>query len=176
MYRFGHFGVSLLVFAPIGFALVAVGEVELAFVTGATMLWLSTLPDMDHRLPVISHRGPTHSLLFAVFVGGIFAVVGNVVGQNLGYAASLEFGVFGLGALSLAAFGFFLGVATVVAHLLGDVLTPMGVNFFWPLSRKRYSLSLTRADNAVWNYALFALGVFVLAATTMVAIRLRVFG
>lgn len=172
MYRFGHFGVSLLVFSPLGFVLVALGAVELAFVTGATMLWLSTLPDVDHRLPVVSHRGPTHSLLFAAFVGGIFAVVGDVLARNAGYAAGVELGAFG--GVSLAAFGFFLGVVTVLAHLLGDVITPMGVNFLWPFSRTRYSLSLTRADNAVWNYVLFALGVFVVVATAVVAVRLGV--
>ncbi|SEO98347.1 inner membrane protein [Halogranum amylolyticum] len=167
MYRFGHFGVSLLVFAPIGFLLVTAGAVELAFVTGATMVWLSTLPDVDHKLPYVTHRGPTHSLLFAAFVGGVFAAVGVFLERNLGLVVTVD----GVGTVGLGAFGFLLGSVTVVAHLLGDVITPMGVNFLWPLSTKRYSLSLTPAKSTVWNYGLFALGVFAVAAATVVAIR-----
>ena len=79
MYWKGHYGVSLLVFAPIAFALLAVGRADLAVVTGGAMLWLATLPDIDHRLPLIPHRGPTHSLLFAALVGGAFAAVGAVL-------------------------------------------------------------------------------------------------
>lgn len=167
MYRFGHFGISLLVFAPLGFLLVTAGAVELAFVTGATMLWLSMLPDVDHRVPGISHRGPTHSLLFAALVGGVFAAVGGFLGQSLGLTATID----GFGTVGLAAFGFFLGSLTVVTHLLGDVITPMGVNFLWPVSKKRYSLSLTPAKNTFWNYGLFVLGVFAVAAATVLAIR-----
>lgn len=168
MYRFGHFGVSLLVFAPIGFLLVTAGAVDLAFVTGATMLWLSMLPDVDHRIPGIPHRGPTHSLLFAALVGGVFGAVGQYLGQTLGIVADLgtEYGSVGLGV-----FGFFLGSITIVAHLLGDVITPMGVNFLWPVSTKRYSLSLTPAKSTLWNYGLFTLGIFAVAAATVLAIR-----
>lgn len=166
MYRFGHFGVSLLVFAPLGYLFVSSGAVGLAFVTGATMLWLSMLPDVDHRVPGLPHRGPTHSLLFAALVGGVFAAVGQYLGETLGLIA--DFGTWSVG---LGVFGFFLGSVTVVAHLLGDVITPMGVNFLWPLSGKRYSLSLTPAKNTLWNYGLFVLGLVAVAAATVLAIR-----
>lgn len=167
MYRFGHFGVSLLVFAPIGFVLVTAGALELAFVTGATMLWLSMLPDVDHKVPGLSHRGPTHSLLFAALVGGVFAAVGAFLGRTLGLVATVD----GVGAVGLGVFGFFLGSVTVVAHLFGDVITPMGVNFLWPLSGKRYSLSLTPAKSTLWNYGLFALGLVAVAAAAVLAVR-----
>jgi inner membrane protein len=167
MFRLGHYGVSLLVFAPIGFLLVTTGAVELAFVTGATMLWLSMLPDVDHKVPGISHRGPTHSLLFAALVGGVFAAVGAFLGQSLGLTATLG----GFGSVGLGVFGFFVGSVTVVAHLLGDAITPMGVNFLWPLSGRRYSLSLTPAKSTLWNYGLFVLGVFAVAAAAVLAVR-----
>ncbi|SDM22623.1 inner membrane protein [Halogranum gelatinilyticum] len=171
MYRFGHYGVSLLVFAPVGFALVSLGAISLAFVTGATMLWLAMLPDVDHRLPGVPHRGPTHSLLFAALVGAVFAGVGAVLGQGLGLGSVFGFSAPGIGTVDLATFGFFLGALTVVAHLLGDAITPMGVNFLWPLSGTEFTLSLTPADSTLWNYGLFVLGVAATAATAVLTIR-----
>ncbi|WP_224450003.1 metal-dependent hydrolase [Haloprofundus salilacus] len=160
MLRTGHYGVSLLVFAPIGYALVGAGVTAPAFVLGATMLWLSMLPDVDHRLPGIAHRGPTHTLLFAALVGSLFWGVAAVVTDSFGsVAVSL-----GDASVGLAVFAFAVGFLTVVGHLVGDALTPMGVNFLWPLSGKGYSLSLTTADSSGWNYGLFVLGVFVTAA------------
>lgn len=160
MYRTGHLGVSLLVFAPIGYLLVAAGEPLAALVTGATMLWLAMLPDLDHRIPLIEHRGPTHSLLFAALVGGAFATAGAVLADGLGI----------LDQARLSAFGFLVGAVSVGAHLLGDVLTPAGVNLFWPWGRE-FSLYLTRADSTIANYGLFLLGVLAVAAAGVLAIH-----
>ncbi|MGM0604904.1 MAG: metal-dependent hydrolase [Halobacteriota archaeon] len=154
MYRKGHLGVSLLVYSPIGYALVSIGEPVVAILTAVVMVSLAMLPDIDHQLPLVDHRGPTHSLLFAVLVGGLFAVAGG-----------LFEGHFTVWSLNPAAFGFLLGFVAVFAHLLGDTLTPSGVNYLWPISSTRFSLSITRADSQVANYGLFALGV--ITATTI---------
>lgn len=157
MYRKGHLGVSLLVFAPVGYWLVAAGEPETAVLSGVVMLWLAMLPDIDHRLPMIEHRGPTHSLAFAVLVGAGFAVLG----------LALE-GAFSVAGVGLPVFGFALGFLTVFAHLLGDTLTYAGVNYLWPLPRT-FSFSLTRADNVTANYGLFGAGIVVAAGTMALA-------
>lgn len=167
MYQQGHYGVSLVVFAPVGFALVRLGRGDLAFVVGAAMVGLATLPDVDHSVPGLSHRGPTHSLVFAALVGGVFAAVGEVL-AGAGVVDATAVAVVG----SVPLFGFLVGFLAVLAHLLGDVITPMGVNFLWPLSRRRYSLSLCRADNRPANYALFAAGVFVASAAVYLALTL----
>jgi inner membrane protein len=164
MYRTGHLGVSLLVFAPFGVLLVRAGHPELAYLSGLVMLWLCMLPDVDQRLPGVPHRGPTHSLLFAALVGVVFAAAGAVVGARTGLAYP-----FGLGA-----FGFLLGSLTVLAHLLADSLTPAGVNYLWPLSARTYTVSVTRADNAVANYLLLVVGAFGAAVAAVVAFRLPV--
>lgn len=148
MYRTGHLGTSLLVFAPVGYLLVVAGYPVAAFVTGATMLWLTMLPDVDHRLPLVSHRGPTHSILFAGAVGAGFAVLGGYLGEQ----------VVALPREGLVPLGFVVGFVAVGAHLLADLLTPAGVPLFWPLSDRRQSLSLTRADSAVANSLLLLLG------------------
>lgn len=175
MYRKGHYGVSLLVFSPVEFVLVALSHADLALVVGGSMLWLSMLPDVDHLLPGVPHRGPTHSLAFAALVGGALAVVG------LGLEATAAEITAGTGAidlasvaagLSLAAFGFGIGALSVLAHLLGDVLTPMGVNFLWPFSSRRYTLGLWRADNTVANYGLFAAGIFAAGASAYLGVAI----
>jgi inner membrane protein len=171
MYRTGHLGVSLLVFAPIGYLLVAAGSPLAALVTGGVMLWLAMLPDVDHRVPLISHRGPTHSLLFAVLVGGVFGGVGVLIGEVGG--ASILAELLGLDAFpgaGLATFLFAVGFLAIAAHLLGDLLTPAGVNVFWPWPRE-FSLYVTRADNTIANYGLFVLGVFVVAAAGVLALQ-----
>lgn len=163
MYRSGHLGVSLLVFAPLGFLLVDAGFPIAAFLTGVAMCWLTMLPDVDHRLPVVSHRGPTHSLLFAVVVGAAFAGVAAVAADALSlFAADLP---------AVVPFGFFVGFVAVAAHLLGDLLTPAGVPLFWPLSGRHYSISLARADSRVANAALFVLGIFAVTVTTLLYVR-----
>ncbi|MFC7041867.1 metal-dependent hydrolase [Halonotius sp. GCM10025705] len=158
MYRKGHLGVSLLVFAPVGYWLVSVGEPEAAMLTGVVLLWFAMLPDIDHRLPVIEHRGVTHSLVFAGLVGGLFAVVGVALGD-----------VFRVAGLGLGTFGFLLGFLTVGAHLVGDALTPAGIPLLWPLPRT-YSLSVTRADNTLANYGLFGLGIAVTGGWVLVVL------
>jgi len=160
VYRTGHLGVSLLVFAPIGYLLVAGGEPLAALATGGAMLWLAMLPDVDHRIPGVSHRGPTHSLLFAVLVGAAFAAAGALLADGIGVLERAQF----------TAFGFFVGFIAVGAHLLGDVLTPAGVNLFWPWGRE-FSLYLTRADNTLANYGLFLLGVFAVSAAGYLAVQ-----
>ena len=153
MYRQGHLGVSMLVFAPVGYALVAAGHPVVAAVAGVVMVQFSMLPDVDHRLPMVDHRGATHSLAFAALVGAAGAAVGlaaaSVVSVDL--------------PLPLPAVGFAVGALTVLAHLLGDTLTPMGVNYLWPLPASPVSLSLTRADNRWANSGLFGLGLAVTA-------------
>ncbi|WP_136715507.1 metal-dependent hydrolase [Halorientalis salina] len=152
MYRAGHLGVSLLVYAPLGFALVLLGRSDLAVLGELCMLSLATLPDTDHSIPFVSHRGSTHTVGFALLVGLAAGAVGWVFGgQAVGMSSEL------------AVFGFAIGTLAILAHLLGDVLTPMGIAPFWPLWNRRFTLRVTRADNTIANFSLFGLGVFVTA-------------
>jgi len=149
MFKKGHLGVSLLVFGPVGYSLAVRGLPELAVVGGFVMVWFSMLPDVDHRLPLLEHRGPTHSLVFAALVGG--------VGWGVGTAAETVVS----SSLSLSTFGFAVGALTVLAHLIGDTLTPAGVPYLWPLSGRTFSVSLANANSTVANSGLFGLGLLV---------------
>ena len=154
MYRPGHYGVALLVYAPVGGVLVALGFAALAVVGGAVVLALTPVPDWDQRIPFVSHRGVTHTVLFALVVGAVIGGVGSAVGTSLSLGSNAL----------LAGVGFLVGGTAILAHLLADVITPAGIAPFWPFSGRNYSFGLARADNMVANYALLAAGVLVTVA------------
>jgi len=158
MYRTGHYGAALLVYAPVGGALLGAGFGGAALVGGAVAVGLSGLPDVDQRIPFVEHRGATHTVGFLVLVGLAVAAAGVAVAR----ATPVE-------AVTVGAFGFLVGALAIGSHLLADALTPMGIAPLWPVSDAHYTLSLTRADNAVANYLLLGLGVAVTAATALVA-------
>ena len=74
--------------------------------------------------------------------------------------------------LPLPAVGFAIGALAILAHLLGDALTPAGVNFLWPVSTRTYTIGLCRADNTIANYGLFAAGVFATGAAAYLSFTL----
>jgi inner membrane protein len=158
VYRTGHWGAALLVYAPVGYLLLRTDPL-LAFVGAGVVLWLATLPDVDQRLP-IRHRGPTHSLLFLALVAGVLGAVGGALGVGSYRPIDALPGV-GLGVL--------LGVVGIGSHLLADMLTPAGVNPFWPLPAESRSLHVARADNTLANYGLLGLGVAASVAVLYVA-------
>ncbi|THE65960.1 metal-dependent hydrolase [Salinadaptatus halalkaliphilus] len=149
MYQLGHYGAALLVYAPLGGVVAVLGAEWLAVVGGVVCVSLSTLPDIDHRLPGISHRGATHTVGFALLVGAAVASAAAILID----AAPLALEGF------VIAFAFLVGVLAIGSHLLADALTPMGIRPFWPVRGSHYSLEVTRAANPIANYVLLALGV-----------------
>ena len=157
MYRLGHQGAALVVYAPLGLALLLLGRPTLAVGGGAVSLSLASLPDIDQRLPGVAHRGGTHTLWFALGMGVALGALGWLLGRSAGMAA--EFATVGVA----------VGTAAIVSHLLADALTPMGITPFWPLSKRHYTADVCRADNTLANYALLALGIAVTVAVLAVA-------
>jgi inner membrane protein len=158
VYRIGHWGAALLAYAPVGYLLLR-SDPLVAFVGAGVVLWLATLPDVDQWLP-IRHRGPTHSLLFLALVAAALGAVGGMLG--VGSYRPVE-------ALPGVGLGVVLGVVAIGSHLLADMLTPMGVNPFWPVPADPVSLHVTRAANPLANYVLLGLGVAASAGVLYVA-------
>jgi inner membrane protein len=163
MYATGHYGAALLVYAPVAFVLVRTDPL-LAVVGGGVVLSLATLPDVDMRIPLVPHRGPTHSLVFLVCVATVLAGAGYALGQGSWQPIG--------GPFRGAAFGALFGVVGVGSHLLADALTPMGVNVWWPVPTDRFSLDVARADNTLANYGLLFLGSVACVLALLVAGRL----
>ncbi|MBZ6495898.1 metal-dependent hydrolase [Natrinema longum] len=149
MYQVGHYGGALLAYAPLGTIASLWGHGEVAIVGGLVCVALSTSPDYDLRVPLIDHRGPTHTILFALLVGvGIAGLTAVLVDASSAFADA-----------GFVAFAFLVGVVSIGSHLLVDALTPMGVRPFWPLSRRRYSADVTTAANPIANYGLLGAGI-----------------
>lgn len=145
MYRWGHVGAALFLYAPVGAALTRLGEPTLAFVGAVVAVAFSTLPDADELLP-IDHRGPTHTVWFVAGVATLTAAVGWVVGWAVGRPFVLAGVVGGATALSLT------------SHLLADSITPMGVRPFYPVSMWHHSFDVTPAKNPRANTTMLGFG------------------
>jgi len=148
MKQLGHYGTALLLYSPVALSLLVRGNNGMALVGGALAIALAMAPDCDHSLPFVDHRGPTHTFGFAILVGLLVGAAGWIVGSQVDAATARTFG----------RFGFAVGALTVVSHLLADVITPMGIRPFWPLSDRHFTLDLVYAKNWAENVLLFVLG------------------
>lgn len=142
MYQPGHVGVALALYAPVGCVLVAAGLPTDALLGGGLTVGLTMLPDLDTRTDRLRHRGPTHSFAFAGTVGLLTGLVGGL-----------------LGGTRLAEVGILGGTLAVVAHLLADVITPMGIRPFWPLSDRQYTLDVVLSKDSRANFLLLVVGI-----------------
>lgn len=154
MYPPGHVGIALALYAPIGLVLLVRGRSRLALAGTFLVAGLTLLPDVDKWLPWVVHRGRTHTLWFALGVGGSLGAALATIGE---YRAERS-------TLGLAAFGVVVGTLAVLAHLLGDVITPLGVRPLQPVSAVSYTFSLVFASDPTANAWLFALGVLATVA------------
>lgn len=157
MKQLGHYGAALLLYSPVALLLLGRGDRLLALLGGALAVSLAMAPDCDCVIPGMKHRGATHTLGFALLVGGLVGAAGWVVGATVDPTT----------ATTLGGFTFFVGTLTVVSHLLADVITPMGVRPFWPLSDRHFTLRLVLAKNWTANVLLFAGGI---GATVLVVL------
>ncbi|WP_147464870.1 metal-dependent hydrolase [Halococcus sp. IIIV-5B] len=185
MYRHGHIGIALLTYAPIAYGLLRLNHPALALLCGIGVLAVEPLPDRDHRIPWLSHRGVSHSVLAVFAVGAVMAGIGWAVGrygveplvQTLRGTPIItsthtaiyleELGTYG--PETLAVLGFCVGAFGIFVHLLGDVITIYGIRPLLPLSRWRLSLSSLRAANRVANTAFLIVGVVAIGAVIYTA-------
>jgi inner membrane protein len=152
IYREGHLGLSLII--ATAFATVTDGWIALG--AGIVIVTVEPLPDLDTALkPVlagrfnvhIEHRGVTHSLAFAGALGVGVGAIGVIAGSPL---------VAGAAAL-----------CSILGHLAGDVVTPMGIRPLWPLRDEPVTLDLWWAKNESLNACSLLLG-FAASATALV--------
>lgn len=149
MHRYGHVGAALAAYAPVAFTTAALGRSDLTLVGAAAVVSLAMLPDVDLRLPLVPHRGPTHTVWFALVVAAAGGAVGWIAGVPTGLA----------GGAGLAAFGTAVAGAAIGSHLVADAMTPMGIRPYAPLSDRRITHDVTAAANPIANALGLVLGV-----------------
>ena len=143
MYSKGHAGLTLVIMSllmlPFPYGTHALALIVLT----ATF---SALPDVDLKwqrkgIP-IQHRGPTHSILFALIAGLLFGAAFLYLNKDLIWGAM----------------GFVSGFMAVLSHMVGDLFTHHEFAPLWPFSKKRYAYHITTAGNKVANEGLATLG------------------
>lgn len=149
MYKTGHYGAALLLYAPVGVVLLSV-DPALAVLGGVGSVGLSRVPDYDLRIPGLKHRGVTHTVAFLCLIAAALAGLGLLAADT-----------FGTSPTQTAGLGLVVGVVAIGSHLAADALTPAGVPLWWPLSSRRYTVGVTKASNPLANYGLLALGIAV---------------
>ena len=131
----------------------SVGHVSLGYIVGKVLgqisgenpsliaIWtLSLSPDIDFLIINLKHRGPTHSIFFALFLFSPFLILSTR--KTMPY-----FGVF-------------------LSHLFGDFITDGGIQLLWPLSTKmwKYQTPLLM-DGQLMNY--IELSLFIITLLTL---------
>jgi len=148
MYKKGHIGFALALYAPILFVAVALFN-ELILATLGLLIVTKTarLPDIDWRVPLIAHRGITHTVWFCLLIGAFFGGVFSLFGPLYPEAPHFP-----------ALFGFLIGVVATGSHLLADMITPRGIRPLHPVSQRQYSLGLVKSSNTTANTLALVLG------------------
>ncbi|WP_433631039.1 metal-dependent hydrolase [Halomicrococcus sp. NG-SE-24] len=181
MHRHGHFGLALLALAPVVYVLASRGQPALALLIAVGVIVVEPLPDNDHWIPGLSHRGVSHSLFTAGIIGVVCAGFGWLIGRYVTVplakwlaattaeidATSIAIVIDQLAALdpsTLTFAGFAVGVGGICVHLAGDIITTSGIKPLLPFSRQRVSLSGLRADSMLANSVLFLAGTVAMAA------------
>jgi len=104
---------------------------------------LASISDIDLRISLLSHRGFTHTILFALIMGIFFSLI-------------FVFGNYG----SYFWIGFLGGFSSVMIHMFGDMMTYHRFKPLWPFSKKEIAFGLFLANNFYANRGFLVLGVF----------------
>lgn len=155
MYRDGHVGFNAALYAPFA-PLVSDGwSLELAMLGAVLAVGTATLPDVDQPLARVRHRGPTHTVWFALLVG-LVAGAGTALVLPSTPAAFR--------------FGLVVGTGGVLAHLAGDVVTPMGISPLAPVVRTHVTLDWFASKDARINRTLLLVGSAALLASLVLTV------
>lgn len=166
MYKSGHMGINMILFAPILFIMMSFEYIFISIFGLIIITYFASLPDIDLKYQFLTHRGFTHTYLFGLFIGlissSLFTII-NVLSINSGIIEPSIFNMIGI-----PIWGFFIGLFTVMGHIIGDVITPAGIRPFkkpkyipnLPIfSDKKYTFDLVYAANTWANIGFLLIGI-----------------
>lgn len=157
----GHIGLSMLLMSPISVLLGLTGHYYLCFAFSICVFWMSTIPDIDITISRsllgevvdIDHRGFTHTVYFGVICGLLTSGIGSVIPS---YSPLMSMSVM-----------FLSGFLGVIFHIIGDVMTPTGVNYHPRSMESEYSLDWFNYNNVVANFGFLLLGFLAISSSFM---------
>ena len=152
MYPPGHAGITAILISALIYLFLVVGRERAGLRWLGLSIALTLAPDLDGVLPGMVHRGITHTFLAALVLGVVVAAVAWASGFRSTHVR-----------VGRATLGFLVGAGGVVSHLLGDVITPMGVRLLFPLRNTVYTLDVVRASDPEANLSFLLVGVTALA-------------
>jgi inner membrane protein len=177
MHRRGHYGLALLVFSPLAFLLNISHASEAAFIGVLIVVGVAPIPDIDQHIPVVSYRGITHTVWFII--------ASSTIATAVTWAAAVQGTQAVHGTLSTASIPNLILPALVVGflvalglttHLIGDMMTPMGIKPFAPVSDTKYTWKLTTSGDSTANNGLFVAGLGATGAAIYIPRVLVTFG
>lgn len=167
MYRKGHLGIAGVVAGILPWAL----PVSLWITLTAVIITFERVPDKDHAIPLIAHRGYSHTLVGAALVGGCVTatVLGSIVYLTAIDSNAIIYATTTNGEL-LQKLGVIIWVGAVlgfVTHMIGDMITVgtdiYGIKPFAPFSDWECGIQLCKAGSERWNRIFFISGAAVLS-------------
>jgi inner membrane protein len=172
MHKEGHSGTMLLLYAPFAFFLAYFGAYAY-LITGFVLLAsMPMVPDIDMKLP-IKHRGITHTVWFAVFLGIINVLL--VSGATYYFYGSFSMNWF----YPVVVFAFFIGNMWVYGHLIGDMVTHMGLKPLYPVDNSKVRIEFkwlrlpTSASSSFANMIMLTIGSVLFFAAVGCGLYLR---
>ena len=147
MNKLGHWGIVLFVFGFVVFGLVAREKIRGAKIVTVTGLFMGISPDIDLRIAEFAHRGVTHTVWAALVAGLVLAFLAFCF-EPLSLAGRDE----------EAFYGFLTGFLGVGCHLVGDIITPMGIKPLFPVLATSHTFDIVSAHNQAANLLLLIVG------------------
>jgi inner membrane protein len=169
MLRQGHIGVSLILSSGVVFIFGEMNSLLTGVYLCCVLIFTEGLPDLDTSISFVTHRGITHTLWFAIAVSVMSGVIGGVgmnylTGTSLWEPIALHPSPVRIGLITGIGGGLGIG-----SHLLGDLITPWGIEPFAPVSNTKIRVTLTRASNTTANAAVLLVGVVLTGAALVIA-------
>lgn len=170
MHKEGHGGAMLLAYSPFAFIFAYTGNI-VALGLGFLLLGgMPMIPDIDMKLP-IKHRGWTHTIWFSIGLGVLLSLLVLIAQYFVGYIHPFS------KAIGPVLFAFFIGNMLVLGHLVGDIVTKMGVKPFYPYSDYKIRIDWipflpTRASSEIANTLFLTFGTIIFFLSVFLAFYL----
>lgn len=160
MHKRGHVGMTAILYSPIAYTL-AYYNYTMYAIAGLIAIWFfAGLPDIDMKLPKVTHRGPvTHSVFSSI---GMTILTGTLL-----TLISHTYTISTLTNQTILFISLLMGFI-FLAHLAGDIITYSGIAPLAPIKNTNITLNLCGADSIIFNWLFFLTGIIL----TLLAIAL----